>query len=357
MRVTSDWPKSAALLGLFAAAWLAYLAASPSGNLHATAEAAEGTGGVPKLVLAFYYPWYGNPSYKDGSGRWSHWSGVEERAKRIGSSTHYPVLGPYDSHSPSVIDRHCQWAKQAGVDAFIASWWGHGSFSARALPKLLDVCAKRGLAATIYYEKVPGSRTVAATAKDIVALLERHAVHPGWLRVGGKPVLFIYGRAIGQLGVDRWAEVIEQVNSRFRGGALFIGDRPRPEAARVFDGIHTYNLAGALRDKDLDTVADLVRKRYRNWVQLAAKRHRICALTVIPGYDDTKIRHPGLKVPRRDGQLYRLLWQEAIAAKPHWVLITSWNEWHEGSEIEPSLQYGEQYLKLTAEFSAKFKAD
>ena len=50
---------------------------------------------VPKQVLAFYYDWYGNPSL---TGHWEHWEKVDEMAKRIGSSTHYPTLGPDDSH-------------------------------------------------------------------------------------------------------------------------------------------------------------------------------------------------------------------------------------------------------------------
>jgi glycoprotein endo-alpha-1,2-mannosidase len=78
---------------------------------------------------------------------------------------------------------------------------------------------------------------------------------------------------------------------------------------------------------------------------------------VIPGYDDTKIRTPGLLVERMRGDSYRTQWQEAIAADPNWVLITSWNEWHEGSEIEPSLESGEQYLKQTSELSARFKSE
>jgi len=77
-------------------------------------------------------------------------------------------------------------------------------------------------------------------------------------------------------------------------------------------------------------------------------------VTVIPGYDDTKIRHPGLKADRLDGEVYRVLWEEAIKAKPDWVLITSWNEWHEGSEIEPSLEYGDQYLQLTKDYASRF---
>jgi glycoprotein endo-alpha-1,2-mannosidase len=38
------------------------------------------------------------------------------------------------------------------------------------------------------------------------------------------------------------------------------------------------------------------------------------------------------------------------------VLITSWNEWYEGSELEPSVQYGEKILKETTAYAQKFLA-
>jgi hypothetical protein len=96
---------------------------------------------------------------------------------------------------------------------------------------------------------------------------------------------------------------------------------------------------------------------YRAWVELADGAGRISALTVIPGYDDTKIRKPGLAVKRFDGELYRAQWDAAIEADPHWVLITSFNEWHEGSEIEPSFEDKELYLDLTAHYTKIFKAE
>jgi len=77
---------------------------------------------------------------------------------------------------------------------------------------------------------------------------------------------------------------------------------------------------------------------------------------VIPGYDDTKIRKPGLAVQRYDAELYRVQWEEAIKADPNWILITSFNEWHEGSEIEPSLEYKQRYLELTGKYAKRFKA-
>jgi hypothetical protein len=90
----------------------------------------------------------------------------------------------------------------------------------------------------------------------------------------------------------------------------------------------------------------------------AAGPSKISTVTVIPGYDDSKLgRPPPRPVTQRwGGETYRVLWQEAVAAAPDYVLITSWNEWHEGSEIEPSVEYGSVMLNDTAAFAREFLA-
>jgi len=310
---------------------------------------------VPHKVLAFYYPWYGNPHVEGGSGRWSHWSGVDQQHRSIDSSTHYPALGPYDSHDAKLIEQHCRWAKEAGIDGWIVSWWGHGSFEDRAMERILDQSAKAALEVTVYYETVPGRKTAAEATDDLARLLKRYAGHNAWLRVGDRPVVFIYGRAIGQLRLPGWREVTSRLGEQCRPQPLLIGDRISEEAAKVFHGLHTYNTAGALRGKSLQQIEQWARDTYPRWVQIAEQAGKISTITVIPGYDDTKIRTPGLSVERFDGASYRVQWEQAIAADPDWILITSWNEWHEGSEIEPSAELGHKYLKLTGEMARRFK--
>jgi len=311
---------------------------------------------VPRMVLAFYYPWYGNPAAEPGSGRWYHWENVDEAAKTIGTSTHYPSLGPYDSHDPAVIAQHCQWAKQSGVDGFIASWWGHGGFEDKAMPALLDACGATGLKATAYYEVVPDPPTPATAATDILRLLKQYAHHPSWLKVEGKPVLFIYSRAVDQLGLTGWLEVSAKLENSYPGSVVLIGDKVSRQAALVFDGLHTYATAGQLRRNDAAQIADWAGETYPKWVSTADRLGRVSTVTVMPGYDDTKIRKPGTLAKRLDGRSYEVQGKAALKANPDWVLITSWNEWHEGSEIEPSVEFGHTYLKLTAEFAKRFKA-
>lgn len=323
----------------------------------AEAEATE-PGPSPSLrarkVLAFYYPWYGNPTYLHGSGRWSHWEGVNQQEKQIASSTNYPKLGAYDSHDPKVIQQHAQWSNQAGIDGWIVSWWGRGDFTDQAMPRILEVCQKAGLQATIYYETIRGKKTPENAARELLEVLKTYADHPAWFRWQGKPVLFIYVRALDELGLDGWRKAIAEIRQEYPTGVLLVGDRMSREAAQVFDGIHTYNTAGHLKGRDLHGVRDWCGKTFPQWVALARKEHKIATLTVIPGYDDTKIRKPGLKVPRFEGRSYALQWEAAIAAQPDWILITSFNEWHEGSEIEPSEQWGDRFIEITRIWSDRF---
>jgi glycoprotein endo-alpha-1,2-mannosidase len=319
-------------------------------------------GAVPRRVMAFYYPWYGTADGPGGAGRVAHWGRIDAEKKDISESTHYPALGAYDSHDPNVIDQHCRWAKRAGIDTLIVSWWGHGSYCDRAMQTILDVCGRHGLTACIYYETVPSPQTAETAAQDILKVLRKYGEHPAYLKIMDRVVVFVYGRALQEIGLTGWFKALGIINSRKPApvGLMAIGDQFSYGAARVFDGLHTYNTAGLLQGMTPDEVRKWAPGTYRAWVELAdvaGRMGKISALTVIPGYDDTKIRKPGLAVKRFDGELYRAQWDAAIEADPHWVLITSFNEWHEGSEIEPSFEDKELYLDLTAHYTKIFKAN
>lgn len=310
---------------------------------------------VPRKVLAFYYTWYGTPARH---GQWVHWQDVRPEQHDIASSTHYPARGAYDSHDPVVIDDHIRQAKAAGLDGFITTWWGQGSFDDRAFPLVLDAAARQGFAATVYWETAPGKgrRQVDQAVRDLTYLVTTYGRHPGFLKVDGRPVVFVYGRVMGQVPLNAWPDIITGARAATGSDVLLIADGYSDAFARLFDGIHTYNIAGQVRGKAPDGVRQMAAQSFPGAVALARRRAAISCVTIIPGYDDTKIRKPGLKAERHDGATYQVLWEEAIKADPDWVLITSWNEWHEGSEIEPSWEDGDRYLQLTGEWARRFKS-
>jgi hypothetical protein len=309
---------------------------------------------VPRKVLAFYYTWYGTP---ERHGRWVHWGKVDPQQYDISASTHYPALGAYDSYDPQVIDAHIDMAQQHGVDGFICTWWGRRTFDDRALGIVLERAKAKNFTVTIYWETAPGSgpAQVDRAVDDLLYVLRKYGSHPSFLKVDGRPVIFVYGRVMNEVAMQQWPAIITEVERQYPAGCLLIADGYRSGYARVFDGIHTYNICGWVRGNEGADLRELSRSRFTESVQLAKKAGKIACITIIPGYDDTKIRTPGLVAKREDGQTYKVLWEEAIAADPDWILITSWNEWHEGSEIEPSREHGEMYLDMTGRYAREFK--
>jgi hypothetical protein len=304
----------------------------------------------PPQVLAFYYPWYGNPAT---SGRWFHWQGPKNEAPRQSPTLDHPRLGLYDSHDPTVIRTHVAQAKAAGITALIVSWWGIGSFEDKALPALLAAAAAAGLHVTVYLEQQKDG--AAGAARDVAYLTGTYGAHPAWLQARARPVLFLYLQALRDLPARDWRTAA--------GHAFLIGDvSPRETTdfaawAPFMDGIHVYVLAPYLKGMTLPQMRAWADRTYPVWQRMTGGR-LFCA-TVIPGFDDTRV--PGRPAPRPTverfgGATYTTLWDAAIRHDVDWVLVTSFNEWHEGSEIEPSREYGDRYLDLTAPAARRFMA-
>jgi len=282
-------------------------------------------------LLAFYYSWYGTP--EGPSGRWVHWNPY--RSHHDAART--PLPGLYDSLDPQTVRRHIQEAKGAGIDGFIATWWGIGTFEDQAFRVLLNVAEEEGFTVSLYYEDA-GSR--AQLVSDLRYLLDRYGSSPAFLAVDERPVIFFYGRVTERFALPDWASAFEQLAQE--GRALFaVADGFRSDLLSVFQGIHTYNPVFM----PLGTVAT----QYEAASLLARLEGDLFAATVVPGYDEAYKGFADRYVDRAGGNTYRTYWDIARASRPHWILITSYNEWHEGTEIEPSVELGATYLMLTQE--------
>ncbi|MFX1475136.1 MAG: hypothetical protein ACFFCO_06655 [Promethearchaeota archaeon] len=107
-------------------------------------------------------------------------------------------------------------------------------------------------------------------------------------------------------------------------------------------GIHVYTpfCMGA----NVSRIAEV----YLNGSAAASERNKRFVATVAPGYDDSAINTPAFIVDRQEGAFYESLWEAAKSCTPGGYIICSFNEWHEGTEIEPSLEFEYQYIQLTS---------
>lgn len=285
-----------------------------------------------RLVLAFYYPWF------------------DKNAWNSGTMPDLPEV-PYNSDHPEAMIRHIEQAKGAGIDAFVLNWWGQGSRTEKNLKALLDLSAERGFRVAVDFDlNSPVMQGSASYVTNLRHLLQVHAAHPAYLRVGGRPVVFFYN--VSRLSVDAWRSIRDQADPSRQ--ALWIAEGTNINYQAVFDGHHLYSITWPNRIPPANTLSS-----WASRVQKYNQQHgadKIWVATVMPGYDDRKARPgSGFARSRDDGAYYRACWQAAIASQPQWVVINSFNEWPEGSYIEPSKAYGHYYLDLTRELAAQFK--
>jgi hypothetical protein len=76
-----------------------------------------------------------------------------------------------------------------------------------------------------------------------------------------------------------------------------------------------------------------------------------------PGYDDRAV--PGRRTPvreREDGAFYAYSWQRAIANHSELVLLETWNEMHEGTELCATREGGRQYVDLTKTWIGRLRS-
>jgi hypothetical protein len=138
-------------------------------------------------------------------------------------------------------------------------------------------------------------------------------------------------------------------------GSIWIAEGIDMSYQAVFDGHHLYSVTWNPPSNVFTTA-----NKFSRWMQDARNRygsHRYWVATVMPGYNDLRTgRGNAFARSREDGAYYVQTWQAAIGSNPDWIIITSFNEWPEGTYIEPSQAYGDRYLGLTAEWAGRFKS-
>ncbi len=322
-------------------------------------------------VHAFYYGWYGNPETDGGWRQWNHRvllrNGQGEAyapPDDIGANF-YPADGLYSSSSRSDVARQMGHLRRAGVGVVAATWWGPDDYTDRSLAVLFDLAAEHDLQVCFHIEPYPG-RNAASVRESIVYLLDRFGSHPGLYRCPQRkqlPMFYLYDSYLTP--AEEWAALLRPEGSiTLRGTpydavviALWVKKGEEGFMTQGgFDGFYTYFATdGFTYGSSPD-----------NWPTLAAfaaEQGLLFIPSVGPGYADTRIR-PWNNVntrSRENGAYYDRMFESALKCNPPIVSITSFNEWHEGTQIEPAApkeipgyryeDYGDQapdyYLKRT----------
>jgi len=289
---------------------------------HAPSTLAGMHGPTGPMLLAVYQPWFGN-------------------------GEHMPV--GYSCHDPAVIQQQIVRAKDLNIGGFVVNWYGpRKEFEDQTYAMLQKAAAQNDFKMTVQYDEAvdhPGYATDAVIV-DLQYLYDRYisagagASRSAYLRYQGRPVIFIFPK---DSSTD-WNRV-RQVTQSWPDPPLLIYKDQNAKYPNAFDGFYAWVQPGAggwARDGSHHG-EDYLEYFYKNMI--SHHPDKITVGAVWPGFDDsraswTRNRHMAYRCGKTFEDTLRIFRRyHATENPPPYLLIVTWNDYEEGTDIERGISH------------------
>lgn len=366
--------KTAAPLFLFAVVALS-LQAGPqawTGDGVPSPEAAPA-----KITLgAYIFPgWYrdagrGDYPYRthDEDSEWK-WAVAKQPAPR-------PLLGFYDDSLPEVNDWHIKWALEHGISFFAFDWyWNAGEKRlARTLEQgFLKAKYAPQMKFCIHWcnhaldwkrdgKPAPLDFSVKALTEMTEYLADHYFKLPNYLTVDGRPVFmaFVPGALVqANGGPAGFRSALEEMNKVLRAKGLkdlyFVALGGGDYAKSGFSAFTAYSYYGTDPDSPYEwkrghslPYEDMLKHFETLWQLYSAKKEPHYIVPVGSNWDDRpRARKNALVITGKTPDLFEKHCRASlnyIDRRNNLAIIEAWNEWGEGSYIEPDKAFGFAFL-------------
>ena len=317
------------------------------------------------LILVHYMPWF-----QAGHGQWGwHWTmntcDPEKTldGKREIASHYYPLIGPYDSQDSRVVEYHALLMVLSGIDGVIVDWSGSTdyydyAFINGATHQIFSAMKKTGLTFAVMYE----DQTIRNMLKN--SLIDYSEIHKigsqdmqylgdwfgdeNYLHIHGRPILFDFGPQFFTKASD-WNKLLSGMENV---PILISEDTIRP--AGVAGACFPWPPMSQTKTKTLS------RAQLNSYLTSFYRKTRADSIRIagaFPGFNDFyEEGKEGKGYPilnSEDGETFRFTLNKAIDSKPDVIQIVTWNDFGEGTNIEPAYPYEYQYLEIIQEFRRK----
>lgn len=273
---------------------------------------------------------------------------------------HPPTLTGFSYKSTSWHQRQLEDMIAAGIDVALPVYWGEPSqrvagkpvsqqpWSFAGIPPLIEAreklvtAGKTPPAIGLFYDTSTlqfneagrridlttdyGRRWFYETIRDFFSLVPaRH-----WATIEGRPIILLYSSGFAAAHDQSCIDYVRQ------------------EFAKDFSGCEPY----IVKEISWNVKAD---NTYAWGGAISLRNPGVAALG--PGYDHSAVpgREP-LVVPRENGAFFERNWLRFLRAPSRLLHVETWNEYHEGTDIAESREYGRQYIELNRKFADMFKA-
>jgi hypothetical protein len=253
----------------------------------------------------------------------------------------------YSTQDPNVLRKQIQQAKDLGIYAFAVDWYGERRpFLDRSYALLQQIAAQNQFHVGLMYDETEEDNGH-ATDDALEAMDKAYRAYIGpeapyrnaYLTYQGRPVIFIFPKR----GNTDWSRVREQVNSWENPPLLIYKDEPAAQYARAFDGFYAWVHPGPKGwspdgsewgEQYLETFYQKMKNKFPD---------KFLVGTVWPGFNDTKAswslnRHMDRRCGKTFEDTLRVFRRYDDGSHPMpFLLIATWNDYEEGTEIEPGI--------------------
>lgn len=330
--------------------------------------AAPATSAVPAApskpwLMAHYMPWY---SSKEESGQWGwHWTmnhfnpdSVDGSGRREGASHYHPLIGLYDSGDADALQCQVLLMKLSGIDGVIVDWYGNDEFldygiNHRNTQRLIPFLHQAGLRFALCYEdqtipkeiegKVFAATEAVSHTQKMMRWVEKNFFSSSaYLKIGNRPVFLSFGTPY--FNDAQWNQVFSSLKTK----PLYFTEHElhAPTAAvGAFDWpIPNGGIVQALKQQDG------FYDRAKSWPLFAA--------TAFPRFNDiyaqAGVGQSWRNIDDQAGRTYTDSLSRALRSKAAIVQLTTWNDWGEGTQIEPSVEFGYRDLEATQKLRRQY---
>lgn len=320
-------------LTLWACIWILV-----SGSLHAAAP--------EKAVFVHYMPWF---SSKPVSGQWGwHWTmnrrdpdRFDWESKREIASHDYPLIGPYDSGDDDALESHVLLMKCAGIHGVIVDWYGTGTLHDHAAnhertQKLIPWLKRAGLQFAICYEDqglkdLKQGADVRQAEADVAWLRDHWFGDAAYLKMENRPVLLVFGPQ----HLD-W----RSLNVSWNRPPLVFG-LPHLSGKQGLDGAFLWPPVNGGKTVSREQWAAVLESAYKNEGRLIA--------SAFPGFRDyykqAGVHESYGSIGAAKGTTFAESLRLALDSGAKLVQLATWNDYGEGTVLEPTLANGFRYLE------------
>ena len=317
-------------------------------------------------VLVHYMPWFQAPPVADGYGFHWHQGGAKFDPYQVLSngqlnisSHYYPLTGPYDTRDKNVLEYQAALMKVSGIDGVIFDWYGiENALDYKEIQEstleVIKVLKKAGLKYAICYEDQSIGKMIEAGSfakdealdygKKVFAYMEKNWFHDSaYLKYEGRPVVYTFGPQYF-FYKEQWDAMFAQCSER----PYFITLEGHSDS--FADGSYNwFNMDGK------KTIPQVV-SQLNNFYQRQNDKPFLTA-TVYSGFHDI-YAEAGAKsygyLNDYEGRTFNLTLDAALKASPDVIQVATWNDYGEGTIIEPTVQNGYRELETLQKLQKKY---